>query len=100
MLKVNIILFFLIRVQKYSVEDSKKDAEVLQILRRALQTYCRFSKWEEATIVMAKVPTYEDEEETLLWMLDMPYALHSGVKQEGLIPVYVIAPYGLEVGRG
>ena len=48
------------------MEDSKKDAEVLQILRRALQTYCRFSKREEATNVKAQVPTYEDEEDTLL----------------------------------
>ena len=30
-------------------EDSKKDAEALQIHRRALQAYCMFSKREEAT---------------------------------------------------
>ena len=64
-------------------EDSKKDAEALQIHRRALQAYSIFSRREEATNVKAEVPTYEDEEDSLF----MSYALHSGVNLGGLIPV-------------
>ena len=95
MLKVNIFLFFKLEYRS-----------TLWRIPRRMQRYCRFS--EELCRLTADSQNEKRQRchgegadirrrggDTFV-----PYALHSGVKQEGLIPVYVIAPYGLEVGRG